>query len=52
MYLHGRDQNQDNQEPDVGKDREYHGDAEHRIGLNPPCFPVRNDDNTGDEIFV
>ena len=50
LDLHRRDENEDDEEPDVGEHREDHGDAEDRIGLNSPSLSVRNDDNTEDDF--
>ena len=41
----GTDQDEDDEEPDVGEEREDHGHNEDRVGLDPPGLPRRDDDD-------
>ena len=48
------DDDEDDEEPDVGEEREDHGDDEDRVGLYPPGLPRGNDSHAdgGDDQEV
>ena len=50
----GADQDEDDEQPDVGEEREDHGHNEDRVGLDPPGLPRRDDDDAdgGDDEKV